>query len=276
MERTSSSETSDPRRPEWSRVLLALLAGLAVVQWASAPLLAWLHPNATISDRMLVVKGVTFVWFAVVIVRSTGWAAVGLRRPVRPASALYGTPSLLLGAMALSGGVAPTMTPAAFVTLAVWLTLGVLIEEIAFRGVMWEAVAARGPFFTAIATSVGFGMIHLLGIGGEIPTSVILAQMCFAIGTGIVLAAVRIAAGTLWTAIGVHWVFNAMSFVASGGVVETLSPGLEMRFVSAGGVLALIGLALVALATRTSGSRDEASVGGGAGTAVGQSSPPTT
>lgn len=259
MERIDSIETSERHQPAWGRVLMALLVGVAVVQWTVGPLLSWLRPDATEGERFFVVKVITFAWIAAVVMRSTGWAAVGLRRPVRPASALYGAPVLLLGAMALAEGVAPTMTPATFVGIAVWLTFGVLVEEIIFRGVMWEAVAGRGHFFAAISTSVGFGMIHLLGIGGEIPTSIVAAQMCFAVGTGIVLAAVRIAADTLWTAIAVHWVFNMLSFMASGGVAATLSPGMELRIVSAGGVLGLIGLALVALASRRSARRGEAS-----------------
>ncbi len=233
---------------------MALLVGFAALQLTIGPLLGRIRPDATMGERLLVVKGITFVWFAVVVMRSTSWAAVGFRRPVRPSSALYGIPLLLLGALALAGGVAPTMTVATFLGISVWLTLGVLIEEILFRGVMWEAVSGRGHFFAAISTSVGFGMLHLFGIGGEIPTSVIAAQMCFATGGAVLLAAVRIAAGTLWTAIVVHWVFNGLSFVASGGVAETLSPGMELRFVSAGVVLALLGLAAVALASRRSKS----------------------
>ena len=101
-------------------------------------------------------------------------------------------------------------------------------------------------------------MIHLLGVGGEIPTSIVASQMCFAMGTGVVLAAVRIAAGTLWTAIAVHWVFNMSSFVASGGVAATLSPGMEVQFVSAGVVMGLVGLAGVVVASRRSESAGEA------------------
>ena len=81
--------------------------------------------------------------------------------------------------------------------------------------------------------------------------------MCAAVGIGMVLAAVRVAAGTIWTAIAAHWVFNAMSFVGSGGVAETLSPGVEMQFVAAGVVLTLIGLGLVALASRRVQGRGE-------------------
>jgi membrane protease YdiL (CAAX protease family) len=257
MEHINSIETSERRHPNWYRVLLALLLGFAALQWTVGPVLGWIRPDATMGERLLVLKGITFVWFAVVIMRSTGWAAVGFRRPVRPASALYGIPLLLLGAMTLAGGVAPTMTVATFLGISVWLTLGVLIEEILFRGVMWEAVSGRGHFFAAISTSVGFGMLHLFGIGGEVPTSVVAAQMCFAVGTGILLAAVRIAAGTIWTAIAVHWVFNGLSFVASGGVAETLRPGMEVRMVGAGVVLGLVGLAAVALASRRARSRGE-------------------
>lgn len=257
MEYIGTIETSERRPPTWNRVLIALLVGLAVVQWTVGPLLSQIRPNATMGERLLVVKAITFVWFAFVITRSIGWVAVGFRRPVRPAAALYGIPLLLLGAMALAGGVAPTMTVVAFLSMSIWLTLGVLIEEIIFRGVMWEVVSGRGHFFAAISTSVGFGMIHLLGIGGAVPTSVIAAQMCFAMGTGIVLAAVRIAAGNLWTAIAVHWVFNGLSFLASGGVAETLSSGMELRIVSAGVVLALVGFAAVTVASRRARSRGE-------------------
>jgi membrane protease YdiL (CAAX protease family) len=258
MERIDSIETSERRHPNWFRVLVALLVGVVVAQWAIPPLIARIHPDPTMGERLLVVKGITFAWIAVVVMRSTGWAAVGLRRPVRPASVLYAIPFLLLGAMALVGGVAPTMTASAFAAMSVWLTLGVLIEEIVFRGVMWEAVAGRGHFFAAISTSVGFGLFHLLGLGGDIPTSVVAAQVCFAMGGGIMLAAVRIAAGTLWTAIAVHWVFNGLSFLASGGVAETLSSGMEARMVAAGVVLGLLGLAAVALAARRAASRGEA------------------
>jgi membrane protease YdiL (CAAX protease family) len=268
MKRNDPIETSESQHPAWGRVLLALLVGLAVVQWTIGPLLGWIRPDATESEQFLVVKVVTLAWVAAVVMRSTGWAAIGLRFPVRPASALYGTPVLLLGAMALAGGVASTMTPATFVAMAVWVMIGVVVEEVIFRGAMWEAVAARGHLFAAITTSVGFGMIHALGFGGAIPNSIVASQICFAVGTGIVLAAVRIAAGTLWTAIAVHWVFNMSSFVASGGVAATLSPGMEMRIVSAGAVLGLIGLGLVVLASRRAASGGEARGASGAGMSV--------
>ncbi len=259
MERIDPIETSERYHPSWLRVLIALLAGVAAVQWTIGPLLGWIRPDATEIEQYLVVKGVTFAWIAAVVMRSTGWAAVGLRLPVRPASALYGAPVLLLGAAALAGGAASTMGPATFVATAAFVTVGVLGEEVIFRGAMWEAVAARGHLFAAITTSVGFGMIHALGFGGQIPNSIVAAQICFAVGTGIVLASVRIAAGTLWTAIAVHWVFNMSSFVASGGVAATLSPGMEVRLVGAGVVLGLVGLAAVALASRRAASRGEAS-----------------
>jgi len=264
MKRIDSIDTSGQHQPAWGRVLMALLVGFAAVQWTVGPLLSWIRPDATEIERYLVVKGVTLAWIAVVIMRSTGWAAVGFRLPVRPASALYAAPFLLLGAASLAGGVASTMDASAFVAYAVIATIGVLGEEVIFRGVMWEAVVARGHYFTAITTSVGFGMIHAVGFGGPVPNSVVAAMVCFAAGGGMMLAAVRIAAGTLWTAFAVHWVFNMMSFAASGGVTATFPPGTEMRLVGAGVVLGLIGLAAVALAARRSASRTDAAKAVGA------------
>ena len=250
MERIDSNDTSAPRRPNWHRILMSVLVGIAVVQWTVGPLMGVLRPEATEAQTYFVVKGVTLGWVVAVIVPTVGWEAIGFRRPVRPTSALYGIPMLLLGGMALAGGVASSMTLTAFLTMCAWVMIGILIEEIVFRGVMWEAVASRGPVFTAITTSVGFGMIHLLGIGSPIPTSIVLAQACFAAGVGMVLAAARVAAGTIWTATALHWVFNMMSFAASGGVAATLRPGIELQLVGAGLVLALIGFGLVKLASR--------------------------
>jgi membrane protease YdiL (CAAX protease family) len=264
MERIDAIETSARRNPNWYRVLMALLVGFAVVQWTLGPLLGRIRPDAGEIELYLVIKGITLVWIAAVVMRCTDWAAVGFRRPVRPASVLYAAPFLLLGAASLAGGVAPTMGPATIAAYSVVVTVGVLGEEIIFRGVMWEAVAARGHFFTAITTSVGFGMIHAVGFGGPVPNSVVAAMVCFAAGGGVMLAAVRIAAGTLWTAFAVHWVFNMLSFMASGGVTATFPPGTEVRLVGAGVVLGLLGLAAVALASRRAASRGEASGSPGA------------
>jgi membrane protease YdiL (CAAX protease family) len=254
MERIDSIHTSDRSPPNWKRVLIAVLVGFAGVQWTVGPLLGLIRPDASEFERYLAVKGVTLAWIAVVIMRSTDWAAVGFRRPVRPASALYATPFLMLGAAGLAGGVSSTMGPATVAAYAVIVTIGVLVEEVVFRGVMWEAVAARGHFFTAITTSLGFGMIHGLGFGSEVPSTVVASMMVFAAGGGFMLAAVRIAAGTLWTAFAVHWVFNMMSFLASGGVTATFPSGMEIRLIGAGVVFGLFGLPLVALASRRSES----------------------
>ena len=113
MERIDPIETSEGDYPNWWRVFIALVVGFVAVQWTIGPLLGWIRPDTSEIGRYLIVKGVTFAWIAWVVMRSTGWAAIGFRLPVRPASALYATPFLLLGAAALTGGVATTLRPAA-------------------------------------------------------------------------------------------------------------------------------------------------------------------
>ena len=51
MERTNSIETREGRRPNWTRMLVALVVGFAVVQWSVGPLMGVLRPGASEEDR---------------------------------------------------------------------------------------------------------------------------------------------------------------------------------------------------------------------------------
>ena len=59
MERIDSTNTSAARRPKWNQVLMAVLIGVAVVQWTVGPAFNWLRPDATEGARFFVVKVVT-------------------------------------------------------------------------------------------------------------------------------------------------------------------------------------------------------------------------
>ena len=263
MKRIDSINTSEGQRPTWSRVLLLLLVGFAALELLAVPFFSLVRPEASELEAFFILKAAGFAWVALVVVRTVGWASVGLRRPVRPGSAVYGALVLLLGVASLAGGIAPEMTVSTFIALAVVTACGVMSEEVIFRGAMWEALAARGHLFVAITTSLGFGMIHSLGLTSDLPASIIAAQMCFAVGTGLTLAAVRIAAGGLWSAVGVHYVFNMLAFLASGGIVATFEPGMERNMIAAGVVLGLTGLLAAVVASRRTGStrRPEGALG---------------
>jgi hypothetical protein len=92
-----------------------------------------------------------------------------------------------------------------------------------------------------------------MGMASDIPPTVILAQMVFAAGFGLILAGVRLAAGSIWTAVLVHVVFNVGALWAGGGITGTFTPGVELQMMGTGVVLGLWGCVAIYLAVRASG-----------------------
>jgi len=184
------------------------------------------------------------------IARGSGhWNSLGFRGPFRPASLLYSLPLMLFAAAPLASG-APV---SGFGTLVLWallIAIGVTIEEVLCRGSLWNALEEKGIWRTTVITSVAFGSIHLLGLTGSIPASVILSQAVIACAFGFIFAAVRIASGNVWAPIAAHFAFNYMALVAAGGITSAFQPGTEMMMVSGGVGVGLVGIGLVAVAKR--------------------------
>ena len=184
------------------------------------------------------------------------FGAVGFRAPLAPVSLLYGLPLILLGLMVLTEAETISTEPG-FLIGWFWYSLaGVISEEVVFRGALWESLIHRGPWRTAWATSALFGMIHLMGLQSDIPATVILAQVCFAMGVGMALAAVRMRAGSLWTALILHQGFNCAAFWSAGGLTPVFDPGTEVRFLIPGLVIGLWGAVAFGVALRKTGAGD--------------------
>ncbi|MEV4537055.1 CPBP family intramembrane glutamic endopeptidase [Asanoa sp. NPDC049518] len=123
---------------------------------------------------------------------------------------------------------------AAFVSVPVGT---VLLEEVAFRGVVWGMVARlRGPVWATGVSSVLFGLWHVLpslrlgranelvgsvygsAAGVALTTSAVLATVL----AGLVLAALRRRSGSLLAPIGLHWATNALGYLI-GAAIWTVS-----------------------------------------------------
>ena len=179
----------------------------------------------------------------------------GLRAPVRLRSLWWGLPVILLAAVVLAGAQGLDTSLATVVGLAGLVIGGSTTEEIIFRGTLWEGLGNRGPWARSIATSFGFGSIHLLGIASGIPATVIMAQAVFAFGMGMILAAVRLSACSIWTAVLLHIAFNFPTLLAGGGIEGTFTPGVEVQMAGTGVVLALWGSFAIHRQVRAAGSR---------------------
>ena len=169
----------------------------------------------------------------------------GFRAPVRLRSALWGIPFLLLAALMLAGARDLDTGFGMVAGLALIVIGGSTTEEIIFRGTLWEGLAGLGPWARSVVTSLAFGSIHLLGIASGIPATVIMAQAVFAFGMGMILAGVRLSAGSCWTVVLLHIVFNFFALWAGGGIEGTFTPGVELQMASMGAILAVWGCVVI-------------------------------
>jgi membrane protease YdiL (CAAX protease family) len=160
---------------------------------------------------------------------SCGWRALGFRRavrggwwlPVAVVLAAWLTLGVYLSIVELVGlgELVPESTlpedffdnPATIVLVGFLAVLAAPIaEETFFRGFLFPALRVRwGTFWAALASGLLFAAVHF-SLGSIVPFTVI----------GMLLAWAYVFSGSLWTAIGAHFIFNSVSFgiaVATGG-----------------------------------------------------------
>lgn len=177
------------------------------------------------------------------------WQELGLgpgtwRRGMKWAGAIIG-----IAAVVLAAGAALPLTRDAFrdsryhldlgqalLTAFVLIPIGtVLLEEVAFRGVLWGLLRRIGG--TAVATGVSsalFGLWHILpslglatdneaigsavGQGRSAQVIAVLGTVAFTAASGVVFCELRRRSGSLLAPAGLHWAVNGLSVLASAAV----------------------------------------------------------
>jgi membrane protease YdiL (CAAX protease family) len=177
------------------------------------------------------------------------WQELGLgpgtwRRGMKWAGAIIG-----IAAVVLAAGAALPATRDAFrdsryhldlgqalLTAFVLIPIGtVLLEEVAFRGVLWGLLRRIGG--TAVATGVSsalFGLWHILpslglatdneaigsavGQGRSAQVIAVLGTVAFTGASGVVFCELRRRSGSLLAPAGLHWAVNGLSVLASAAV----------------------------------------------------------
>ena len=124
----------------------------------------------------------------------------------------------------------------ALATALVLIPVGtVLVEEIAFRSVLWGLLRrVRGTVTATVVSSALFGMWHVLpslglttgntAIGGTVgrgrsgQAATVLVTVAFTALAGVVLCELRRRSGSILASAGLHWAANALSVLASAAV----------------------------------------------------------
>jgi len=104
---------------------------------------------------------------------------------------------------------------------ALWIGASLFVglnEETIFRGFLLTGLRRWfGPLSAALISSVAFGLLHSLNaLSGADPVFLV-GQMVVACGTGLVLAAVTLRAGSIWPAMFLHFAGDAVGLSALGG-----------------------------------------------------------
>ena len=221
-------------------VLIGMLIWGPVVSWLSGFLL----PGADLLQTYLIHKGLFAALLLAVMTKFGGLKFFGIERGSSWWFLVPGLPCLLLTVLIFFSpeakfGLSGPAT-VGWILVAVFVGIG---EESVFRGILWRAFESRGILFTAVATSVLFGAMHLIGLFSEIPWQIVVSQAFFAFGVGMMFAAVRLVSGSLLAPITLHAVFDAGAVVTAGGLSEMFNDTMTVeRLLIPGAVFAAWGL----------------------------------
>lgn len=243
---------------------------LVMIAWSlglADPLMDWLNPESDMG-HYFINKGVLTLVMALVFWRLKLFTAIGfgpgMGSSASWASYVIGLPLFALGVLAFFE---PGRAAVSTFDLAGWAVVVLFVaftEETLFRGVLWQALSGTSLWRRAIITSVMFGLAHLIPAGlGDFGWAMAGVYGLSAVGFGMTLAAMRERAGTLWSVIVIHAVFDFAAISAAGDVDTLLDPGLEtyVRFLSAAVVFAAWGSGAIYLIGRR--ARREAGIENG-------------
>jgi membrane protease YdiL (CAAX protease family) len=177
------------------------------------------------------------------------WAELGLGPGTWRRGATWAAVIIGIAAIVLAVGAALPLTrdafrdsryeqgwPAAALTAFVLIPVGtVLLEEIAFRGVLWGLFRRmRGTLFATTVSSLLFGLWHVLpslglagdnaavgnavGTGRSAQAVAVLGTVAFTAASGVVFCELRRRSGSILAPAGLHWATNGLSVLASAAV----------------------------------------------------------
>jgi membrane protease YdiL (CAAX protease family) len=224
-------------------------AGLAVV--ATIVILAVVNvvdvrvPHASLT----VGPACAVVLLALARLAGLSWAELGLGPGTWRRGLVWAAVVIGIVAVVLAAGAALPATREAFrdsryqlgwadalLTAFVLIPVGtVLVEEVAFRGVLWGLLRkVRGTAVATVASSLLFGLWHILpsmrlaadsqaigsavGRGRSAQEVTVLGTVLFTAASGVVFCELRRRSGSILASAGLHWAVNGLSVLASAAV----------------------------------------------------------
>jgi membrane protease YdiL (CAAX protease family) len=130
-------------------------------------------------------------------------------------------PMALIAGLSLFGGINTDTSGSMLVIIFVTVVVGSFGEELMFRGLVFHWFRDLSVRKQILISAFAFGGLHLLGVG--IAYEIILAQVYFAAGLGLVWGYARSQDYSIMIPIMIHVIFNLIVLGSKGGIVEAVS-----------------------------------------------------
>ncbi len=146
---------------------------------------------------------------------------IGFRQKGNWKSLILYWPIWLIALLSLAGGWQST-DPMLVINIALFVIAVGITEEVIFRGFFFHYLKAFKPSLVILISSIAFGSMHMMGFLAQLPTELVLAQVYFAAGVGMILGNDKARHGALSVPIFVHAAFDFAALGAKGGIQEML------------------------------------------------------
>ena len=234
-------------RPEMTRATVEISARGRIPAGVATAVVVVVLAVVNVAEHF--VRGVLWVGPVVVIAlvcfaRWTGlsWSQLGLSKDQLRSGSRWGLGAIAVVAAFYLAGVLFPLTRPAFLDARYHLTLPgallsafliipvgtILVEEVAFRSVLWAMLARQfTTWLVLVASSVLFGLWHILpslhlslanqgmghavrGVGGAATVVVVVVTVVITAVGGAVAGALRHCSGSVLASAGMHWATNAL------------------------------------------------------------------
>lgn len=214
MRHTTRSDTAEPSyesRPRVARPLataIAIAVGWAAVTTIGIAITKAAAPGLASQTQAFVVLIALSLLVAALLGALGWWHAAGFTAP-----RYWHNPwVLLLPAVVVTapllGGIRADLDAATVAVLLVGYLLTGFAEESVFRGVMLRVLSPRGVRSAVLISSLLFALVHLGNVVIRGNPAIVAAQAVGAFTSGIGYAAIYVWTGTIWAAIGVHFLHD--------------------------------------------------------------------
>jgi membrane protease YdiL (CAAX protease family) len=221
--------------------IVAVLSPLIAIKLLDAWLTSLALPDL---GNRLVVEALFCCYVTFLLSRLHWWHDAGFRRPAVRSRLLAYLPLLFLPLIVLAGAGIKPASGNRIIGFAIFTLMVGFAEEGLLRGVVLQALLPQGAMRAALISSLIFGAGHLANIWQGASPSATVVQVIFSTFLGIGFAGARLYSGTIWPAIGLHFLMDLFDVAGRGFALpgpQAVTPSRALIPISLTGICALYG-----------------------------------